>query len=261
MSQSIENEASAAASAPARDGSISFMRRCWGAAATVMAVFYTVVLTPLAALGAALGRVEVVTVLGRFWGGLIIRTAGIRVELEGLENIRELSSFVLISNHQSMFDIMALLAYFPRPVRFVAKKELLKIPVFGYALKHGGHIVIDRQSGGHEVRKAVDVAKAGFCIVFFAEGHRFSDNQVHRFNPGAAWLALMTGLPCVPMAISGSAALMPRGAKTVVPGKPMRMTLGTPITTAGLPATDRNRLTRQLEQSVRELFAQRALTP
>ena len=166
------------------------------------------------------------------WAGLaalgppIIRTAGIKVELDGVENIENLPSFVLVANHQSMFDIMALLAYFPRPVRFVAKKELLKIPVFGYALKNGGHIVIDRQSGGQEVRKAVDIAKSGLCIVFFAEGHRFSDNQIHRFNPGAAWLALLTGLSCVPMAISGSAAFMPRGARTVVPGKTMRISSG-----------------------------------
>lgn len=255
----MEKDVQVSDAAPPRESSGSILRRCWGVVATAMAVLYTALLAPLAALGGALGQPEVAAAVGHLWGRLIIHTAGIKVELEGLENIQNLSSFVLISNHQSMFDIMALLAYFPRPVRFVAKKELLKIPVFGYALKHGGHIVIDRQSGGYEVRKAVEVAKAGVCIVFFAEGHRFSDNQIHRFNPGAAWLALMTGLPCVPMAISGSAAFMPRGAKTVVPGKPMRMSLGAPIPTAGLQASDRNKLTRQLEQSVRDLFAKRAI--
>jgi 1-acyl-sn-glycerol-3-phosphate acyltransferase len=246
-------------SAAVPTGEISFVRQCWGAAATGMAVVYTAILTPFAALGAALGYPEVVARLGRLWGRLIMRTAGVKLELEGLENIENLSSFVLIANHQSMFDIMALLGYFPRPVRFVAKKELLKIPLFGYALKNGGHIVIDRQSGGQEVRKAIDIAKSGLCIVFFAEGHRFSDNQIHRFNPGAAWLALLTGLPCVPMAISGSGALMPRGARTAVPGMTMRMTLGAPIPTAGLQTNDRNKLTRQLEQSVRELFDRRGL--
>lgn len=257
MPQSMEDNVQVSGAAPPRDS--SFFRRCWGAAATGMAVLYTAVLTPMAALGAALGYANVVARLGRLWGRLIIRTAGIKVELDGVENIENLPSFVLVANHQSMFDIMALLAYFPRPVRFVAKKELLKIPVFGYALKNGGHIVIDRQSGGQEVRKAVNIAKSGLCIVFFAEGQRFSDNQIHRFNPGAAWLALLTGLSCVPMAISGSAAFMPRGARTVVPGKTMRISLGTPIPTAGLQASDRNKLTRQLEQSVRDLFIQRGL--
>ena len=164
---------------------------------------------------------------------------------------------MLVANHQSMFDILALLAYFPRPVRFVAKRELMKIPIFGFALKRGGHIVVDRERGGSAVRKAVEVARSGTSIVFFAEGHRFSDNQIHRFSPGAAWLALLTGLPCVPMAISGSGAFFPRGARMVIPGKTMRMTLGAPIFTADRQASDRNKLTRQLEQAVRDLFTQR----
>jgi 1-acyl-sn-glycerol-3-phosphate acyltransferase len=192
---------------------------------------------------------------------VIIRTAGVKVQFEGLENIDQLGSFILVANHQSMFDIMALLAYFPRPVRFVAKKELLKIPIFGFALKNGGHIVVDRERGGQAVRKAIEVAKSGVCIVFFAEGHRFSDNQIHRFNPGAAWIALLTKLPCVPMAISGSAAIMPRGAKVVVPGQTMRMTLGAPIPTQSLRSADRSQLTRQLEQAVRDLFTRSGAAP
>ncbi len=231
------------------------LRTIWGAAATALAVLYTAVLSIFAALSAAAGQPRGVAWIGRYWARMILRTAGIKIEFHGLENIEHVSSFVLVANHQSLIDILALLAYFPRPVRFVAKRELLKIPLFGYALQHGDHIVIDRQQGGQAVRKAVEVAKSGVCIVFFAEGHRFSDNQIHRFNPGAAWLALLSRLPCVPMAISGSAAMMPRGAKTVVPGQTMRMTLGAPIMTEALAQSDRNRLTRQLEQAVRELFA------
>lgn len=231
------------------------MRTLWGAAATALAVLYTAVLSIFAALSAAMGNPRGVAWIGRHWARMILRTAGIKVEFQGLEKIEHVSSFVLVANHQSMIDILALLAYFPRPVRFVAKRELLKIPLFGYALKHGDHIVIDRQQGGQAVRKAIEVAKSGVCIVFFAEGRRFSDNQIHRFNPGAAWLALLSRLPCVPMAISGSAAMMPRGAKTVVPGQTMRMTLGVPIMTEALAESDRNKLTRQLEQAVRDLFA------
>jgi 1-acyl-sn-glycerol-3-phosphate acyltransferase len=230
------------------------LRTCWGAAATALAVVYTAVLSILAALSAAVGKPEGVAWIGRWWARMILATAGVRVRFEGLENISQLKSFVLVSNHQSLIDILALLAYFPLPVRFVAKKELLKIPLFGYALKNGGHIVVDRQQGGQAVRKAVEVANSGICIVFFAEGHRFSDNQIHRFNPGAAWLALLTRLPCVPMAISGSAAMMPRGSRTVVPGLTMRMTLGAPIATDSMQPTDRNKLSRQLEHAVRELF-------
>ncbi len=234
----------------------SLPRRLWGAAATGLAVLYTAILSIFAALSAAVGKPQGVAFIGRWWARMILATAGIKVEFEGLQNIEKLNSLVLVANHQSLIDILALLAWFPRPVRFVAKKELLKIPLFGYALKNGDHIVIDRQQGGQAVRKAVEVANSGVCIVFFAEGHRFADNQVHRFNPGAAWLALLSHLPCVPMAISGSAAMMPRGAKTVVPGRTMRMTVGAPIFTDSMQSTDRNKLTRQLEQAVRNLFAE-----
>ncbi len=242
------------AAAPAASVDASLMRTMWGAIATALAVLYTIPLSILAAISGAIGFPQGVARIGRLWGRIIIRTAGVKVQFEGLEKIDGVKSFVLVANHQSMFDILALLAYFPRPVRFVAKRELLRIPVFGFALRRGGHIIVDRDRGGQAVRSAIELAKAGLCVVFFAEGHRFSDNQVHRFNPGAAWLALLTGLPCVPMAICDSAAIMPRGAKTVVPGRTMRMKLGAPIATESLQASDRNRLTRQLEQAVRDLF-------
>jgi 1-acyl-sn-glycerol-3-phosphate acyltransferase len=253
----MEEHAQTSGATPVREASSSMMRVCWGVVATAMAVVYTAVMASAAAVCAALGKRDAVTTLGSLWGRLIIRTAGIKVEIEGLENIENLGSLVLVANHQSMFDILALLAYFPRPVRFVAKRELMKIPIFGFALKRGGHIVVDRERGGSAVRKAVEIARSGTSIVFFAEGHRFSDNQIHRFNPGAAWLGLLSGLPCVPMAISGSAAFFPRGARMVIPGKTMRMTVGAPIFTAGRPASDRNKITRQLEQAVRDLFTQR----
>jgi 1-acyl-sn-glycerol-3-phosphate acyltransferase len=255
MEQNIESSQTAA---PPRAEGDSLLRLCWGAAATLLAVLYTIPLAIAAALSGAIGQARGVAWLGRLWARMIIRTAGVKVQFEGLHHIDHLGSFILVANHQSMFDILALLAYFPRPIRFVAKKELLKIPVFGFALKHGNHIVVDREAGGQAVRKAIDVAKSGLCIVFFAEGHRFSDNHVHRFNPGAAWLALQTRLPCVPMAISGSLAIMPRGAKVVRPGRTMRVIVGAPIDTESLAASERNKLTRQLEQAVRELFARSA---
>jgi len=185
----------------------------------------------------------------------IIRAVGAKVDLQGLENIENVPSFVLVSNHQSAIDVLAILAWFPRQVRFVAKKELSKIPVFGYALKNGGHIVVDRERGGQMLRKAVEVAKDGHCIVFFPEGHRFSDGRVHRFNHGAAWLALLTKKPCVPIAIGYSAALMPTSCKLLIPGQTIHLAIGSPIPTGDLQAADRDKLTRRLEQAVRDMFA------
>ena len=230
------------------------LKLLWGVCATALCVLYTAVLASAAALMAALGRPGAVNALGRVWTRLIIRTCGVRVEIEGLENLAGLDSCVLVANHQSFFDIFATIAYIPREVRFIAKKELLKIPLIGYALTRSEHIVVDRQAAGAAIRKALKVMRSGRSICFFAEGHRRSDNRVHKFKDGAAWLAIATKATCVPMAFSGTAAFFPRGAKVVVPGGRMRITLGKPISAAGLSSQDRGELTRRLEDAVRALF-------
>jgi 1-acyl-sn-glycerol-3-phosphate acyltransferase len=91
-------------------------------------------------------------------------------------------------------------------------------------------------------------------MVIFAEGTRFSDNRVHPFNDGAAWLAIATRQKCVPMAISGTASFFPRGARIVRPGRRMRMAIGPAIDTAQLHGADRAALTQKLEENVRSLF-------
>jgi 1-acyl-sn-glycerol-3-phosphate acyltransferase len=233
---------------------ISFSRFCWRATITGVAWLLTGVLVSLSAVFAFLGDIPRFDWICRTWSRSVLRIAGARIEFEGLDNIQHLSSFVLVSNHQSQFDILAILGYFPRPVRFVAKKELNRVPVFGAGMRNGGHIVVDRERGGHAVRKAMEVLREGYCVVFFAEGHRFKDGRVHPFNPGAAWLALLTKLPCVPLAIDGTANLMPNGSGLFVRGQAVHISVGSPIATAHLRASDRNQLTRRLEQAVRDLL-------
>ncbi|HEY6420880.1 MAG TPA: lysophospholipid acyltransferase family protein [Candidatus Binataceae bacterium] len=233
----------------------TLLNLAWGAVATALCVLWTALLAPPAAVLAALGKPHAVTPLSRLWGRLLIRTCSVKVRIEGLENLAGLKTYTLVSNHQSFFDIFSIVAFMPGEIRLVAKKELLKIPVLGYALKNSGHVIIDRQSGGKEIRKVIESSREGFSIAIFAEGHRFSDNRVHEFEDGAAWLAIMTRTPAVPMAISGSAAFFPRLAKIVVPGGTMRMTIGKPIPTEGLKSSDRTELTRKLEEAVRATFS------
>jgi 1-acyl-sn-glycerol-3-phosphate acyltransferase len=230
------------------------LRLLWGAFATALSVLYTAALAPMAAISAAMNRPTGVSAIGRLWARLIIRTCGVKVEIEGLENLREAGPCVLVANHQSFFDIFAAIAYVPGEVRFVAKKELLKIPLIGYALRNSEHIVIDRQAGGAAIRGAIRTMRLGRVICVFAEGTRFGDNRVHPFQEGAAWLAIATKAPCVPVAFSGTAAFFPRGAKLVAPGGRMKMSFGKPIASTGLRSEDRAGLTRRLEDAVRALF-------
>jgi 1-acyl-sn-glycerol-3-phosphate acyltransferase len=239
-----------AAAAP-RGGLVT---RLWGVVATLLSVLYTAVLLIFAAAAAPFRRGHWVTPIMRLWCWLIFHTCGITAEVEGLEHLAGLDSCILVSNHQSLIDILAVIYVIPREIRFLAKREIMRVPLFGSTMAHSGNIVIDRYSGGRTIRHALDRIDDGYSICVFAEGHRFSDNQVHEFNDGAAWLAIATRQPCVPLAISGTGAMMPRGTKFVVPGRRLRLVLGRPIATTGLRGKDRTELTRELEAAVRELY-------
>src|SRR5208282_5721813 len=163
----------------------------WGIVATVLSVLWTAVCAIAAAIAATMRKQHAVTVITRAWARGIIGLCGIKVQIEGLENLADLRSYVLVANHQSFFDIFACAAFMPR----------------------GGHIIIDRDAGGREIRKAIKIIRSGLDVCVFAEGHRYNDNRVHDFEDGAAWLAILSGLPAVPMSISGSGVFFPRGAK------------------------------------------------
>ena len=226
----------------------------WGVVATFLSAVWTAICATAAAISALMNKPHWVTQVTRAWGWGIITVCGIKVQIEGMENLAALKSYVLVANHQSFFDIFASAAFMPGEPRFVAKKELLKIPIVGFAMQRGGHIIIDRDAGGQAIRRAIKIIQSGLDVCVFAEGHRFNDNRVHEFNDGGAWLAILSRLPAVPMSISGSGRFYPRGAIFVTPGLTMRMIIGTPISTENMRSSDRTELTRRLEEAVRATF-------
>lgn len=232
----------------------SIAAQIWGVVATVLSLLYTLLLLGPAAIVSLFDHGHLCTFIFRLWAWLILRTCGVSVEIEGMEHLSGVKSFVLVPNHRSLVDIPLVLSLIPREVRFLAKREVKKVPVLGFTLEHSENIVIDRASGGKTIRRALAAVSHGYSICVFAEGHRFSDNLVHEFNDGAAWLAIATKVPCVPMAIGGTAELMPRGARLVRPGRQVRIVLRAPVSTAGLKRADRVQLTKRLEEEVRTAF-------
>ena len=230
---------------------VSPIRVAWGAVATLLSVIYTALLAPFAIAAVSARQHRMVARLVRWWSWLIVKTCAIKVRFEGLENLVGFKSCVLVANHQSFFDVFAMLAYFPVEVLFVAKKELLKIPAVGYTLARSEHIVIDRENGGRSIRRAVEALRDGWIVTIFPEGERFNDGSVHTFDDGAAWLAILGRRPVVPMAITGSGRVFPRKALMVTPGGEIRYRIGKPIPTEGLHSADRVELTRRLEEEVR----------
>src|SRR5258708_36953362 len=145
----------------------------WGVVATILSAAWTMICASGAALSALMNKPHWVTVVTRAWGRGIIAVCGIKVQIEGLENLAGLKAYVLVSNHQSFFDTFAIAGFMPGDPRFVAKKELLKIPIVGFAMQRGGHILIDREPGGKAIRKAIQVIRSGLDVCLYATGHPF----------------------------------------------------------------------------------------
>jgi 1-acyl-sn-glycerol-3-phosphate acyltransferase len=245
--------------APARESLWSFavqhpLRYLWGLAADVW-IFGSTIGIGSAAIAATLisrsGRP--VDVLGRLWSRWIVWACGIDLQIEGLEHLRPGQSYVLISNHLSNFDIWCTLGFMPFTVRFVAKRELQRFPVFGQALALSDHIVIDRQNPQEAIEK-INAAAArtpeGIGILFYAEGTRSRDGKIQEFKKGGVSLALRAGLPIVPMSVSGTRKFLPRGCAVIRPGGRVRIVLGEPILATGLPFDARDELNERVREIV-----------
>jgi 1-acyl-sn-glycerol-3-phosphate acyltransferase len=226
----------------------------WGLAADAAIFCYTIVLGPTAiGLTLLFRSSRPMNAIARVWCRLIVWTCGIRVTVEGLEHLEPNCSYVVISNHLSNFDIWCTYAALPLNVRFVAKKELLRIPVFGQALAVSDHIIIDRQNS-EEAINIINAAAArspsGICILFYAEGTRSPDGTVHAFKRGGVTLALRTGLPIVPLSISGTRKFLPKRSVVIRPGGRVKIVLDTPIATAGLPLEARDALNTRVRDII-----------
>lgn len=236
------------------------LRYLWGLAADIWIFTSTILFALLAIAGTLLlRRGWVADRIGRVWSRAIVRVCGIDLEIQGLQRLTPGQSYILISNHLSNFDIWCTLGFLPLPIRFVAKQELLRLPVFGQALRLSEHIVIDRQhpqAAIERINRAARTAPAGIGILFYAEGTRSRDGKVHAFKKGGVSLALSTGLPIVPVSVSGTRKFLPRGCAVIRPGGRVRIVLDTPIATAGLPFEARDALNEQVRQAVLRHFVE-----
>jgi 1-acyl-sn-glycerol-3-phosphate acyltransferase len=149
----------------------------------------------------------------RFWSKGLLKIFGVRLRVHGLEQIDRSRNYIYVSNHASMIDIPIVAAGVPDDVRLIYKKELEKIPVFGWGLRWGSYIGIDRGRGA-EAMKSLDAAveriRNGVSVLLFAEGTRTLDGRLQPFKRGAFNLAVRSGVPVIPMTINGSYSIVPK---------------------------------------------------
>jgi len=149
----------------------------------------------------------------RAWSWLILKTTGVRVTVEGLDRITPGTTYVFVSNHQSIYDTPVVFASLPYQIRIIAKASLARFPVLGWHLRRGGHLFVDRK---HPDRAGIlkrwrALVSEGLSLIIYAEGGRSMDGRVGRFKAGSFLLAIEAGLPVVPLAVIGTREVMPKG--------------------------------------------------
>jgi 1-acyl-sn-glycerol-3-phosphate acyltransferase len=166
----------------------------------------------------------------RTWSWLILKTTGVRFEVEGLERVVPGTTYVFVSNHQSIYDIPVIFASLPYQLRIISKASLARFPVLGWHLKRGGHLFVDRR---HPDRAGIlgrwrALVSEGLSLLIFAEGTRSWDGRVARFKAGSFLLAIEAGLPIVPLAMIGTRQVMPKGRLRTEPAH-VRLIVHDPI--------------------------------
>ncbi|HEX7233588.1 MAG TPA: lysophospholipid acyltransferase family protein [Candidatus Binatia bacterium] len=181
-----------------------------------LVLFITIVLTTVTILLGIFDRHgKRVYWINRLWTWLVLRIARISLTVHGLENLDPSEQYVFMVNHQSNIDIPVLVqSLTPFQLRWIAKKELLWVPLFGWAMWATKHIIVNRSDAG-DARKSLERAKrrmaAGISVVVFPEGTRSHDGKLLPFKKGGFLLALQTGKNIVPVTINGSGQLLPSG--------------------------------------------------
>jgi 1-acyl-sn-glycerol-3-phosphate acyltransferase len=195
---------------------------------------------------------RLINLFAKTWTGSILLAAGVKMEIVGLEKIDKSKSYIFIGNHQSHFDVFAIFTALPLTARFMAKAELYRIPVFGWALAATGTVRIDRSNREKSISSmndALERIRKGVSVVIFPEGTRSEDGEIKDFKKGGFVLALKGQIPIVPVSISGSRFILRKNSMSVKPGK-LKMVFGDPIETGSYSYQDREKLSDRVRQFI-----------
>ncbi|NPA58813.1 MAG: 1-acyl-sn-glycerol-3-phosphate acyltransferase [Aquificae bacterium] len=171
-----------------------------------------------------------------------------RIEVEGIENIPQDKGCIIASNHRSNLDPFVLNVVSPKPILFMAKQELFKVPVLSWLIKKAGAIPVRRDSRDiGALKKAIQLANSGHCIGIFPEGGRVKPGQFGKPQSGVGLLVSKTDAQVLPVRIEGTDIVMPVGAKFPKIGKaPIKIKIGKPL------EIDRNKDYKEIAEFIME---------
>lgn len=186
-----------------------------------------------------------------WWGKVVLRATGSTVKIIGTENIPQ-GSVVVMSNHQSYFDVMLMLGYIDKPIAFIAKKELKKYPLISHWMGYVGCIFLDRKDVRQAVKvfqQAVDRVKSGWSMVIFPEGTRSGSATMGEFKRGSMKLPIRAGVPIVPVSINRTYKVYEGNGKWIGSAE-ITMVISPAIPTNGLSDSDSGKLADMVKESI-----------
>ena len=194
----------------------------------------------------------------RAWSRVWLAASGTKLTVVGKENVDPDESYVVVCNHLSTLDIMACFLAVPLPIRYLAKKELFRIPLLAQGMRAVGIIEVDRsaRSAVHaEVnRRAKDLVEKGRSLIIYPEGTRPRDGVLDPFKKGAFTMAISSHLPVLPVAIYGTYEAWRPGTLWVKGGE-ITVIVDKPIATDGLGQPDSGELTGQVYRIIADHVA------
>ncbi len=187
------------------------------------------------------------------WSRLFLAIPPVTYTVVGAANADPDQQYVVVTNHLSNFDIPLVLLAVPGRVRFLAKKELFKIPLFGPAMAQVGVVKIDRKAGMsvHDAifEAAADSLDRGYWLLVFAEGTRSSDGEMAPFKKGAFHIAIENDVPILPVVLEGTHEVNPPGSMLIYPGT-AKVSILEPVETHGLTRADIPELASRVQASM-----------
>ncbi|MFO7962692.1 MAG: lysophospholipid acyltransferase family protein [Desulfobacterales bacterium] len=193
------------------------------------------------------------------WAKSILFVSNVSVIVSGSENIVPGKPYIFMANHQSNFDILALFAGLPVQFRWLAKAELFKIPIFAQGMRGCGYISIDRsnrESAFRSIREASEKIRNGASVMIFPEGTRSMDGNLLPFKKGGFVLAMGSGVPVIPMIITGSQNIMPKKQLSIRSGC-IALDILEPIETSSPEFKNKDELLQSVRRTMIEELAKK----
>jgi len=189
---------------------------------------------------------------GTIWAWLLCRVNLTWVTVKGRQHVKKGQSYIIMSNHQSHFDVLAFYGHWGWQFRWVMKQELRKVPGLGYGCAAVGHIFIDRSNRERAIaslKAAKPLLDGGISVMFFPEGTRSRDGRLREFKKGGFMMALDLELPILPVSICGSRHVLPGKTFKLLPGL-IRIQIHEPIDVNRYGHEQRDRLMSDVRASI-----------